>query len=118
MTDSETYQANVYRGLLPQGESGRGLTGTTRLHRVLRLGMVERYLHHPIRLHGAVLNLVTVTGFSQVYRCRATLFSLQSSYTSGYTARAAFTFAGTKQNKATLCKMLMPVSRGPKWAVT
>jgi hypothetical protein len=38
------------------GESGRGVKLTTHLHLVLRIRIVERYLHAHMCLHGVVLN--------------------------------------------------------------
>jgi hypothetical protein len=48
--------SNGYHGLFPQGKSGRDVKLTTHLHLVLRLRMVELYLHILICLYGIVLN--------------------------------------------------------------
>jgi hypothetical protein len=50
---SPNLSSNGYRVLFPQ--SGWGLNLTTHLHLVLRLRMVELYLHSPVCLHGVVL---------------------------------------------------------------
>jgi hypothetical protein len=43
-------------GLFLQRYNGRGVKLTTGLHPVIRLRMVEIYLHSPMRIHGVVLN--------------------------------------------------------------
>jgi hypothetical protein len=49
--DSPIFPYNGYWGLFP-----RGVKLTTHLHLVLRLKMMELYLHSPVRLQGVVLN--------------------------------------------------------------
>jgi hypothetical protein len=43
------------RGCFPKGKT-TGVELTTHLHLVVRLRMIELYLHSPIHLHGVMLN--------------------------------------------------------------
>jgi hypothetical protein len=47
---------NGYRGQFPRGVKRQGVNLTTHLHLVLRLRVVEPYLHSPICLHDVMLN--------------------------------------------------------------
>jgi hypothetical protein len=51
-----TFYVMGTRGLFFWNYSNRGAKLTTQLHIVLKIRMVELYLHSPISLHGMVLN--------------------------------------------------------------
>jgi hypothetical protein len=54
--DPPSLLSDEYGEIFPPGVSGRGFKLNNHPHIVLRSGMVELYLHSPIRLHSIVLN--------------------------------------------------------------